>query len=166
MAATLSALWPGLGQWYAGRPRAAVLYAVPVVLFAILLGQQLLDGLTVFAVRLLDPAFSLTLVILIVLAAAWRLLSIIDAAVGGQPGHHLRRSRLGLVAVIAVAVVGVHALAASYAYSFYTAGSRSSSPTTRRRTRCRMRPARRRPTTTTSRRSRRRSPGTPGSPSS
>jgi LCP family protein required for cell wall assembly len=123
VAATLSALWPGLGQWYAGRPRAAVLYAVPVLLLAILLGQQLLDGLTVFAVRLLDPTFSLTLVILIALAAAWRLLSIIDAAVGGQPGHHLRRSRLGLVAMLAVAVVAVHALAASYAYSFYTAGS-------------------------------------------
>lgn len=123
MAAALSALWPGLGQWYAGRPRAGLLYALPIVLLAALLVVQLLEGLTVFAARLLDPSFSLTLVILIVLAAVWRLLSVFDAAVGGQPGRSLRGAQGGLVVFLAVAVMGVHGLAASYAYAFYSAGS-------------------------------------------
>lgn len=123
MAAALSALWPGLGQWYAGRPRAGLLYALPVILLAVMLVQQMLEGLTVFAVRLLDPSFSLTLVILIILAAAWRVLSIADAAAGGQPGSSLRGTKGGVVALLALAVIGVHAVGVSYAYSFYAAGS-------------------------------------------
>lgn len=121
MAAALSAIWPGLGQWYAGRPRAALLYALPVFLVVALLALQVLQGLTVFAVRLLDPSFSLTLVILIVLAAAWRVLSITDAA-AGQPGG-MRGARGIAVGLIVLAVLGVHGVAVSYAYSFYTAGS-------------------------------------------
>lgn len=123
MAATLSALWPGLGQWYAGRPRAGLLYATPLILLAALLFVQVLEGITAFAVRLFDPSFSLTLVILIILAAVWRLLSVYDAAVGGETGHSLRGARGGVVALLAVAVIGVHGVAASYAYSFYSAGS-------------------------------------------
>lgn len=123
-AAALSALWPGLGQWYAGRPRAALFYALPVILVAALLAQQLLGGLTVFAVRLLDPSFSLTLLILIILAGAWRVLSIVDAASGAQAGRGARGRRGAVVALIAVAVIGVHAIGVSYAYSFYSAGSK------------------------------------------
>lgn len=123
MAAALSALWPGLGQWYAGRPRAGLLYAVPLILLAGILGGQMLEGLTLFAVRLLDPSFSLTLVILIILAAVWRVLSVVDAAVGGQPGGSLRGATGGVVVILVVAVMGTHGLAASLAYSFYSAGS-------------------------------------------
>ena len=120
----LSCLWPGLGQWYAGRPRAALLYAVPILVLTALLLLQLLGGLAVFAVRLLDPSVSLTLLILIVLTGGWRLLSIFDAAFVGRPTRARPWRTRGLVVVLAVAVVGMHALAASYAYSFYAAGSR------------------------------------------
>jgi LCP family protein required for cell wall assembly len=121
VAATLSAIWPGLGQWYLGRRRAALLYALPIILFAALLIQQMLAGLTVFAVRLLDPSYSLTLVILITLAAAWRLLSVADAAAGQSGG--LRGATGVVVALLALAVIGVHGIAVTYAYAFYTAGS-------------------------------------------
>ena len=124
VAATLSALWPGLGQWYAGRPRAAFAYGLPVVLLALLLGLEALDGLTIFAVRLLDPSFSLTLLILIVLAGVWRLVSIFDAATVRPSSPASSWRTRGVLAVLAVLVIGAHALAASYAYSFYSAGSK------------------------------------------
>lgn len=116
-------MWPGLGQWYAGRRRAGLLYALPVVLLAVLMLVEMQEGLTVFAVRLLDPSVSLTLVILIVLAAGWRLLSIVDAATGAQSLRALRGRTGGVVALLAVLVIATHGIAASYAYSFYTAGS-------------------------------------------
>ncbi len=124
VAATLSFLWPGVGQWYAGRPRAALLYAIPMLVLAGLLVVRLLDGLTAFAVNLLDPSVSLTLLILILLSGAWRLLSIVDAAFVGRPrASNPGRLRGGVIALLVVAI-GVHGLAATYAYSFYAAGSR------------------------------------------
>jgi LCP family protein required for cell wall assembly len=124
VAAALSFLWPGLGQWYAGRPRAGLVYAIPILALAALLIVYALEGLTTFAVRLLDPSFSLTLLILIVIAGVWRLLSIVDAAMIGRATRPSRWRSRGMVAALVVAVIGTHALAASYAYSFYAAGSK------------------------------------------
>lgn len=120
----LSFIWPGLGQWYAGRPRAGLVYGVPMLVLAGLLVLHLLDGLAVFAVRLLDPSHALTIFILVVLGGGWRLLSIFDAAIVGQSSRTPHRRTLGGVAVLAVAVIGTHVLAASYAYAFYSAGSK------------------------------------------
>jgi LCP family protein required for cell wall assembly len=88
-----------------------------------LLALQLDGGPTVFAARLLNPSFSLTLLILIFLLGAWRILSIVDAGVPGAGAGRVRGRPGAIVAALLVAVVGMHAVAASVAYSFYAAGS-------------------------------------------
>ncbi len=60
MAALLSFLWPGLGEWYAGYPRRALLFALPVLAVAIVFGLQLLGGAANLALGLLTPSTALT----------------------------------------------------------------------------------------------------------
>lgn len=123
-AAILSFLWPGLGQWYAGRRRDALLFAVPILLLVAAVLYQATGGLTALAAKLLDPSFSLTLLVVIGLAGLWRILSIAD--VGLRPrGLATLRTRAGAVLVVlAVLVVGTHALAGYYAWSFYDASTK------------------------------------------
>jgi hypothetical protein len=59
LAAFLSFLWPGLGEWYAGYPRRAVAFALPVVIAVALLATQLAQGFLETAVRLFSPSFAL-----------------------------------------------------------------------------------------------------------
>jgi LCP family protein required for cell wall assembly len=123
-AAVLSFLWPGLGQWYLGRRREALVQAVPVVALAGVLLFQAADGLTALGARLLDPSFSLALLIVIAVLAVWRLLSIVDAGLRPRALRTLRR-RSGLaLGVLAALVLVSHAVAGYYAWSFYDAGTR------------------------------------------
>jgi polyisoprenyl-teichoic acid--peptidoglycan teichoic acid transferase len=122
-AAVLSFLWPGLGQWYVGNRRRALFYAIPALLVAGLLGVQLFGGLTSFALRLLDPSFSLTLLILVVLVGGWRLLAIADAAGSHRPDAQRRGVAAPFLGVLVAAVLVMHGFAGYYAWSFYQAGS-------------------------------------------
>lgn len=123
VAAFLSFLWPGLGQWYLGRRRDALIQALPVVGLAGVALLQFEGGLTALAARLLDPSFSLSLVAAIGALAVWRLLSVADAGFA-QRRAGIRRSTTVVVALLAVLVVGSHALAGYYAWSFYDAGTK------------------------------------------
>jgi polyisoprenyl-teichoic acid--peptidoglycan teichoic acid transferase len=122
-AAVLSFLWPGLGQWYIGRGRRAVVHAAPVIVVAALLVLQLAGGLTSFAIKLLDPSFSLTLLILVVLLGGWRIVSVADAASSLPPRSSWRTPLGGVVSVLIAAVLLSHGLIAYYTWSFYEAGS-------------------------------------------
>lgn len=129
LAVFLSFLWPGLGQWYLGRQRAAVAYALPILLGAAVLAWQLLDGLEVLAARLLSPTFALTVLILIVLLGLWRILAMLDSMSpeGGLPRFRresLRGSVVPATAILAAVVLVSHGVLAYGAYSFYDAGSR------------------------------------------
>jgi len=121
--AILTFLWPGLGQWYLGRGRSALVYAAPMILVAVLLLAQLAGGLTAFGVRLFDPSFSLTLLILILLLGGWRMLAIVDAALPRGAGTRLGPRATAILAALLALVVGMHGLAAYYTYAFYQAGS-------------------------------------------
>jgi TM2 domain-containing membrane protein YozV len=70
LAALLSFLWPGLGQLYAGKRRAAALFAVPAALALLVLAYELRQGLVVFAARFADPAFSRDAAAIVVLLGA------------------------------------------------------------------------------------------------
>lgn len=124
VAAALSFVWPGLGQWYAGRTRSAAMYALPVALVTGVVLTQLADGVADFAARLVDPSVALTVVILVGALGAWRLLSMLDALAitGGRPAL---RTRAGAVLLgLSVVTIGTHVLAGYYAWAFYDAGSR------------------------------------------
>ena len=124
VAAFLSFLWPGLGQWYAGSPRNALLFALPVVTVAVVFGLQLLGGAANVAIGLLTPSTALTVVILVGLLGAWRLISMAGALSTAAPRGAWRRPvPVATFAVLALAVVVSHAGVASLAWSFYRAGS-------------------------------------------
>jgi len=124
VAAALSFVWPGLGHWYAGRPRTAALYALPVAIITILLALRAVTGLQSFAVSLLDPSVALTLLVLVFVIGVWRLLAIVDASASvnrrtvfrGRPGQ--------VLAILTALVIVSHGVAGYYAWSFYDAGSR------------------------------------------
>jgi len=125
IAAILSFLWPGLGQWYGGRTRAAVLFAAPVVGIVVLLIAQGLGGVGQLAALVLTPSSALTIAILIALLAIWRLLSIADAlTVGGVREPFRQRSTLTTFAILASLTVLVHGILFYTAWAFYDASSR------------------------------------------
>ena len=80
IAAVLSFVWPGLGQWYEGRGQRALLYAVPVLVVAVVLIAELLAGPAAFAARMLNPTVALTMLGLIALIGIWRAASVVEAA--------------------------------------------------------------------------------------
>jgi polyisoprenyl-teichoic acid--peptidoglycan teichoic acid transferase len=121
LGALLSFLWPGLGQVYVGRRRAAALFAVPLLLL-LLAGLWLaLGGVAVLAGKFLSWRFALSVAILAVLIGAWRAASMIHAfvAAGPQPRAATISGRAAL-AMLLGAVVAMHAVAGYYAWSFYS----------------------------------------------
>jgi LCP family protein required for cell wall assembly len=124
IAAFLSFLWPGLGQAYERRRRAALVFAVPALIAAGLLLAQAARGLDVLAVELITPTFALTVLIVVLLLGAWRLISMVEAAMASGPPRAWRRGSTAIVLVALSAVVLLtHGAAAYYAYSFYDAGN-------------------------------------------
>jgi len=100
LAAVLSFIFPGLGQAYAGKPRMAAIFAVPVVLLITiglvlvgLLGQTLRNGL-------LSPGFLAAVLAIDVALLVWRAVAISHA--GLTPATLVR----GAERRAAVAVVG------------------------------------------------------------
>src|SRR5262245_59410387 len=125
LAAFLSFLWPGLGQWYGGRTRAALLFGLPVLGIALLLLIQAAGGIGQVAALLLSPSSALTIVILIGLLAAWRLLAIADSlTIGGITDPFRHRATLTTFTILTVLVVATDGLIGYTAYAFYDASSR------------------------------------------
>ena len=106
LAALLSFLWPGLGQRYLGKRRPAALFAVPALIFLLVLAYQLRQGGVVFAARFVDPSFSLAAIAIVIGAGVWRLASVVHAfSVGEHPKTHRAVDRAVLAALAAVIVV-------------------------------------------------------------
>jgi LCP family protein required for cell wall assembly len=125
VAAVLSFLWPGLGQWYSRRPRAAALFALPVLGLVAILALQAIGSLGQLAALLLTPSSALTVVILVALLAAWRLLAIADALTAGGVRDPLRQRRtLTTFAILGALVILMHSVMGYAAWAFYDASSR------------------------------------------
>jgi LCP family protein required for cell wall assembly len=121
----LSFLWPGLGHWYAGRNRTAALFAIPVIGIALVLLLQAIGSPGQLASLLLTPSSALTVVILIGLLAAWRLLAIADAMTIGDARSPLRhRPTLITFSALALVVLVMHGAMGYAAWAFYDATSR------------------------------------------
>jgi LCP family protein required for cell wall assembly len=125
IAAFLSFLWPGLGQWYAGSRRSALVFAFPVLVVAVVLASWLLQGPDSVVIQLFSPGTALTVVVLVGLLAIWRVVSMIDAASGLAGRSIWRRRRLSAgLALMVVLVLVSHAAVVNVAWSFYQAGSK------------------------------------------
>ena len=123
LAASLSFLWPGLGHLYARRYRAAALLGVPALMLAAYVLAQLVGGVDLFAVQLLDPSFAIAVVAWTVVVGIWRLLAIGTAwRLGARSARTSSASRT-VLALLVVLVVGMHAIVGYIAASFYQAGS-------------------------------------------
>src|SRR4029078_10102401 len=117
----LSFLWPGLGHAALRRRQAALVLAVPtLIVVGGWLGLFLARGSTGFAISLLSPSFAWALMASFVVIGVWRLVALADAArQGAAPAPERRKlSSVGL-GILAVAIVGPHAIGAYYAWSAY-----------------------------------------------
>ena len=125
IAAFLSFLWPGLGQWYAGARRAAVVFALPVVVVFLVLLSSLANGPESIVLQLLSPGTALTIAVLVALLGLWRIASMIDVvATLGSAASWRRPSLMAPFAAMVVVVVVIHLAVAGLAWSFYQAGSK------------------------------------------
>lgn len=125
LAAFLSFLWPGLGQWYAGARRTSFVFAVPVLVVAVVLAGWLLQGPEALVIQMLSPGNALTIVVLIGLLAVWRIVSIVDVASSLSRAPVWRQPQLSAgIAVMVAVILFSHAAAANLAWSFYEAGSK------------------------------------------
>jgi LCP family protein required for cell wall assembly len=125
IAAFLSFLWPGLGQWYAGARRTALVFAFPVIVVAVVVASWLMQGPESLVIQMLSPGTALTIVVLIALLAVWRIVSMVDVAssLGGRTVWRRPRLTTGVAFMVVVVLVS-HAAAANLAWSFYEAGSK------------------------------------------
>jgi LCP family protein required for cell wall assembly len=124
IAALLSFVWPGLGEWYAGHPRRAAAFALPVLVAAVLLVVQLAQGFLETAVKLFSPSYALAVLLAVVALGVLRAVSIAQAAwlVGGQPALRTGSSAATVVTLIVVSSL-LHAWLAYGAWSFYSAAT-------------------------------------------
>lgn len=122
VASFLSFLWPGLGQAWQGRRRAALLWAVPPLALVALAVGAALNGPAALAGSLLTPSMAFVAFVLILALGLWRSAAIIEAAVRG--GRRLTASSIVVVAVLVTIVIATHGMPAYYAWSVHQAGSR------------------------------------------
>ena len=122
--ASLSFLWPGLGQLYLGKRRLAAIFAVPSVLVVILLVYGLRRGPLVFGAQLFaDRAVGLAAVAILILFGAWRLVSVVHAFLGGNRDSSRRVVDRAVLAALAAVIVVTHLGAGYYVLAFSDAGS-------------------------------------------
>ncbi len=128
LASLLSFLFPGLGQLYAGRRRAAAVFALPVLVLLAFILLQLPGGIDTFVAQLIDPSFALIALFVIGVLGIWRLASIGHAFRLTPPVARRRRSAIAVLVAVVLGVVLVHGVAGYYAWSFYDAGSQIFGP--------------------------------------
>jgi LCP family protein required for cell wall assembly len=123
-AAVLSFLWPGLGHAYLGRRRTALVFALPVLVAtgAILLAA--LTNLDSLLGYLISPSGTMTLLVLVILLGAWRVLAMIDAVSIARRTGGLRPLAMTVTAVLVAVVVLTHGAMAYTAYTAYDASSK------------------------------------------
>ena len=126
LAALLSFLWPGLGQFYEGKRRLGALFCIPAVLvvlliayslglgipFILLIAYNLRQGIAPLAARLaVDSAFAQPAILLIVLTGVLRVAAVLHAYLTGEPSRIRHRFQIAAAAALIVVIVVTHAAA-------------------------------------------------------
>jgi LCP family protein required for cell wall assembly len=125
IAAFLSFLWPGLGQWYGGARRAALVFAAPIVVVAAYVVAGLLQGPEAFVLQLFTPGTAIAIAIVIVALGLWRIIAMANGVtrLGGRLSRRSPGLSAGFIVMVAIVVLS-HAALANLAWSFYSAGSK------------------------------------------
>jgi LCP family protein required for cell wall assembly len=114
LAAALSALIPGAGQWYAGRPVRAAVVAFPMILLFTASVIALEGGAVGVLEWIVRPAVLWTLLAANLLLLAWRLFAVIDAYRLPENATFTGWSMV-LLSVAVVVVLAPHVVAGAYA---------------------------------------------------
>ena len=110
LAATLSFVFPGAGQAYAGDRHGAAIFALPVLVAVALAIAVLLGPLELQRNTILSTRFLIAVLVLNGLLFAWRAAAISHAGLRlGAAADRRRRRTLGVVAALLVATIGMHA---------------------------------------------------------
>lgn len=123
LGALLSFLWPGLGQFYAGRIQLGIFFGIPAVALAAVLYYESRQGLSVLVARFLDPTFAWAALVAVVGLGFWRLLSVAHAYAQGDRRLTVRAGERMALMLLLVAIVASHAAGAVYLWSAYDIGS-------------------------------------------
>lgn len=124
LAAGLSFLLPGLGHLYLGRRRQALVFALPPILVAAVIGLALLVGVDGVLANLITPSGSLTALILILLAGGWRVVAMLDAVMIVRRKTGLRMPAAIVAGALLALVVVSHGAGAYVSYTVYEAGGK------------------------------------------
>jgi LCP family protein required for cell wall assembly len=111
LAAGLSFVFPGLGDAYAGRRRAAVIFALPILILVAIVAGLLTGVIDADQSVLLSTGFLIALLVLNGAVMAWRAAAIAHAGLwprGATPEHERRTATL-LTAVLIALTIGMHA---------------------------------------------------------
>jgi LCP family protein required for cell wall assembly len=122
LAVALSFLWPGLGQLYAGRRRAGLVFALPLFVALLVVGVLGAAGVEDLIGLLISPTGALALLLAVVVLGAWRLAAMADAGLHGGPRPPARSVAIVLV-VLSLVVVASHAWAGYAAWSLWDASN-------------------------------------------
>lgn len=124
VAALLSFVFPGLGHLYLGLRRKALVFALPALLVATVLGLEVLRGVDSVLANLITPSGSVTALILLLLTGGWRLVAMVDAVLVARRQSGLRAPGAIVISVLLALVVVGHGAAAYMSYTVYEAGSK------------------------------------------
>ena len=124
IAAFLSFLFPGLGQAYLGKPRTALIFAVPAIL---LLAGFVITFTGRGAYRLLDPSVSLAVLVIAIVLGAWWILAVVHAWLNGR---HTGVASVALVGVLVFLITAADVFGAAQLWRVRTAAQAIFSPDT------------------------------------
>ncbi len=119
LAGILSFVWPGLGQLYARRRTAALVFAVPAAVLAAWLVLLLAQGLALFAGSFADSSFALLFALAVVFAAVWRGASILHAYGVAAPRKRPRVLDLAVMGVLLLAILATHGFVARLSWAAF-----------------------------------------------
>ena len=124
VAALLSFIFPGLGHLYLGLRRQALIFAVPAILVAVVIGLDLLSGPESLLAFVITPSGAMTALALALVTGGWRLIAMIDAVLVVRRRQGLSARALVVPVILGALLVTGHGAAGYVAYGVYDAGSR------------------------------------------
>jgi polyisoprenyl-teichoic acid--peptidoglycan teichoic acid transferase len=124
IAALLSFIFPGLGHLYLGLRRQALVFAIPALIVAVVIGLEAMGGPESILAYLITPSGSMTAMVLFLLTGGWRLVAIVDSVLYARRRSGLRVPGALAIGVLMALVFVMHGSAAYVSYTVYDAGSK------------------------------------------